>query len=518
MDRPLFSDMLSERRRELGYSIRQTSRVLRLKEEVLIAFEEGDFEQMPKPGYAQGMLSSYARYLGLDAREVVRAYTQDLEDYTHSSRRQKRGAGGKGSGGADNARVGQPYVAKRGLLPTSGGFAGDMGSFATTRVHTRAPEPGADAYEGYDGYSDASQDERYAPSRPYTGRTPSRQSRNRRTSARSDIRTMDLDEYNDDLGFGRDAQPYESATTSRGRRSSRNLGNTQRPRVNRRSRDGAGSRGSQGRGDRRGSRNGRSSSQSSGLSVTPAFALVAVVLIIVITVILVVSVGSCVRQNSDLSHSVPVSAKSTESSASGSAANSAASSTAAATTTGSASGSSAHASATGSTTGSGKAGAASSASKSQDTSVSISVADGAVTWLEVTVDGKSDVAQTVTGPWQRTYTVEKTLSVQAGDTTAVSVVQNGRQMQFESMASGIGTLVIEGSGKSSTSASGTNSTTSTTTSTGNAAGTAKSDTAKTGNNSMVSKDEDSNTKTNDYGESYSEYDDSTYYDEYGNAY
>ena len=58
MPRPRFSEMLVTRRRQLGLSISQASQVLRLKEQVLIAFEEGDFDHIPKSGYAQGMLSS----------------------------------------------------------------------------------------------------------------------------------------------------------------------------------------------------------------------------------------------------------------------------------------------------------------------------------------------------------------------------------------------------------------------------------------------------------------------------
>ena len=39
MPRPRFSEMLVERRRQLGLSITQASKILRLKEQALIAFE-----------------------------------------------------------------------------------------------------------------------------------------------------------------------------------------------------------------------------------------------------------------------------------------------------------------------------------------------------------------------------------------------------------------------------------------------------------------------------------------------
>ena len=117
MDRPLFSETLSSRRRQLGFSTAQASRVLRLKEEVLIAFAEGDFEAMPKSGYAQGMLSSYARYLGLDAAQVVEMYADELEQWRREVSRRPDGPHyGATTAGQRSGGVGQPYVASRGSV------------------------------------------------------------------------------------------------------------------------------------------------------------------------------------------------------------------------------------------------------------------------------------------------------------------------------------------------------------------------------------------------------------------
>ena len=81
MTRPRFSEILHDRRLEMGVSTAQASHVLRLKEQVLIAFEEGDFENIPKSGYAQGMLSSYARYLGLNPSAITDQFTRDLAEW-----------------------------------------------------------------------------------------------------------------------------------------------------------------------------------------------------------------------------------------------------------------------------------------------------------------------------------------------------------------------------------------------------------------------------------------------------
>ena len=443
----MFSETLSSRRRQLGFSTTQASRVLRLKEDVLIAFEEGDFEAMPKSGYAQGMLSSYARYLGLDATQIVEMYTDELEQWRHEGGGHRAGAG---SAGGLSAGVGQPYVASRGLLPTSGGPAGDMGSFATTRVRTRRGDsvdtdmPEYPSY-GERGYAERGYAERdYEQSRPYTGRAPER--RVRRGSARggyNDIQTRDVSprDYEDDLRIGRDAESYRAASSQRGRRHAHERSRTERPRVRRRP-DGRGDA-NRSRSRRSGSRGGR---QGGTIFQTPAQALAVVVIAIaVIALILVVTISSCVSKNFNATRTVPVS---TATASDGDAASEAGGDTAGSQTTSDVARTSTESdqASTGTTSSS-----SSEQSTSRETSVSISVADGAVTWLEVECDGTSEVAETVTGPWQHTYAVEGSLTVQAGDTASVKVLQDGQQVQFDSMASGIGTIHIQASGSSKSS-------------------------------------------------------------------
>ena len=127
MPRPRFSEMLLQRRRQLGLTCEQASRILKLREDVLVAFEEGNFESMPQSGYAQGMLSSYARYLGLNAREVVDLFQEELYEYVNGSgshelrRRTRDTIAGRGISGYDvvNEAGSRPkaYVEYHGLLP-----------------------------------------------------------------------------------------------------------------------------------------------------------------------------------------------------------------------------------------------------------------------------------------------------------------------------------------------------------------------------------------------------------------
>ena len=437
----MFSETLSSRRRQLGFSTAQASRVLRLKEDVLIAFEEGDFDAMPKSGYAQGMLSSYARYLGLDAAQIVEMYTDELEQW-------RRHGGGRGAarGGSSglSAGVGQPYVASRGLLPTSGGPAGDMGSFATTRVRTRRADPmDSDMDEGPDYGDRRYADNGYATygsnqTRPYTGRAPERRVRRGGSRGYNDIQMRDIGprDYEDDLRLGRDAESYRAASTRRGRRSQREGSRTDRPRV-RRTSDGRG-----GSSRSRNRRSSRGSRQNAGAFQTPTQALVIVVAAIaVIAVILVVTISSCVSKNfGTATRTVPVSTATADDTHAKSEQRSDAITSQTTTEEDS-------------TTSDKSSGSSSSKSQSRESSVSISVVDGAVTWLEVECDGTSEVAETVTGPWQHTYTVKESLTVQAGDTASVEVTQDGKQLQFDSMASGIGTIRIEVSDPLSSSSS-----------------------------------------------------------------
>lgn len=80
-----FGDMLYQRRREMGLTILQVANTIKIRPQIIEFFENGDFSSMPPRGYAQGMISSYARYLGLNPREVVEAYFDDLRAYEQAT-------------------------------------------------------------------------------------------------------------------------------------------------------------------------------------------------------------------------------------------------------------------------------------------------------------------------------------------------------------------------------------------------------------------------------------------------
>ena len=443
-----YSAILLERRRQLGITLGKAARDLRMKEQILQAFEEGDFASIPSNGYTQGMLASYARYLGLDDSAVVRQFNEDLYVYEHGNNERRR---------RSREKVRSSY-SDRGSRERSG---------AAARSRSAAPQG---------GYGRPSQGQPYSQRVPQQG-YPSQQrnpyidgtERFGRQSQRIETRPVERG-YTDDMKYGQTTSPYEAANSVRGRVSSRNIANVQRPNV-----------------DRRRPQPGRHPQRpKSFLSNENMVIGLGILVAILLTIIIVMSVSSCVNMaagesSSAASSSVPVSTADTTSSQSST------------TSSSDASGTKSSSSNTSAQTTSTKSGGTSSSTTTtpEKTEVVVTVADSSVSWVEIVVDGKSVVAESVTGPWTQTYEPKQSMSIQVGDTSAVTVTKNGENQSFDAKTSGLGTITIKvpqtqttttdaskdskGTDSSSTSTdstqSGTSSSTNGTTSTGSTSAT-----------------------------------------------
>lgn len=73
--------LLRTQREHLGLDVDKVASQTNIRPRLLEAFEAGDYGQFPPHGYASGMLSSYARVLQLDPREVLHAYEEELAAY-----------------------------------------------------------------------------------------------------------------------------------------------------------------------------------------------------------------------------------------------------------------------------------------------------------------------------------------------------------------------------------------------------------------------------------------------------
>ena len=65
------SESLRGRRIECGLDVDYVAQILKIRPGVLVAIENGKFDELPGPAYAVGFVRSYATYLGLDAEALV---------------------------------------------------------------------------------------------------------------------------------------------------------------------------------------------------------------------------------------------------------------------------------------------------------------------------------------------------------------------------------------------------------------------------------------------------------------
>lgn len=76
-----FGMILRNRRRNMGLSIQQVSNIIKIRPQIIEIFENSDFPHMPPRGYAQGMISSYARFLQLNPNDIVNQFYDELCRY-----------------------------------------------------------------------------------------------------------------------------------------------------------------------------------------------------------------------------------------------------------------------------------------------------------------------------------------------------------------------------------------------------------------------------------------------------
>lgn len=507
---PRFSEMLVNQRQSLDIPLSTAAQVLRIKEVTLDVFERGDFDQMPQSGYAQGMLSSYARYLGLNPNIVTSLYAEDLYEYEHGSssrelRQRSRRLRTSESDElpsyerADNSPAGRARTRRisegmAGGLSTSapvarrgrGLVSGPPGRYSTQHADANQSHAPSRSQSSVFGSRNSGQSTPLVTGRPYTsaasqarvrgsyGRAAARPSSagspvgaaanmRRAPHESGDIimQRVAPSQYQDDLVYDGVVDSYAPASTQSGAMASRNIASRQRPNVSRgssRSRRRPSSGGSA-----RNSR-GRSRQQSSGLigdvlSNRRNVVLLGAGIVLLVVIFLVVgAVRSCTApKTSEKPEQVGVTtvkredgAASPQTPATASAASSASASTASTPS----SPASPH------TPASPMSALANAASADGSAKVVVEVLDGEVAWVEIVCDGKSD-ARTVTGPKTFEYTVHESFSISVNNTGAVKVTRNGQQLPFDSKVQGRGSLAFQL--ESASSSSGSDSTSRSTT-------------------------------------------------------
>lgn len=401
---PHFGDILLERRRQMGVSLSQVANAIKIRPQIIEYFETENFAAMPPRGYAQGIISSYARYLGLDSRMIVDAYFNALHEYEHSSQ---------------GARVGRFQDAAADALPRSSNASGRyymVNNVPSSRFAHR-PQQAGYVSEGSSLHepvpSSNLRTSAIADGRSRGGYDASHRSRTR--SGVNDVR--------------RRGPAYGSAApTSRETiRSGRSAGAQRRHVSNGSSQRGRGphvdtsarTRSDQGGG------NARRQAPISQFVLDPKFLLLLVAVLLALVLVLgFLALRGCSSEGENPEPAKPEVSQvdknedsdSIDSESLDDAPDEGASDDA-------------------DNKGEGK--------QPEKTVVVVKVKEkGAVAWLEVKLDGKSVIGKEVVGPFKQEFTVEQQIDITTNKPADVSITKNGEKVSYDTRVSGVAKVSI----------------------------------------------------------------------------
>ncbi|WP_373573071.1 helix-turn-helix domain-containing protein [Collinsella aerofaciens] len=440
-----FGDMLLEQRRRMGLSIQQVANTIKIRPQIIEFFENGNFASMPPRGYAQGMISSYARFLGLNPREVVNAYFDDLMAYERETSQQggrfQDAAGYVNSrSSVDNGRflmVQGGRSTRYGQRPQQAGYVTETGSsedirsqrdrFRSTPVPEERALPAARgvARDPRVGYGDGGYSDRgyrgVSSGRPRGGYadadttqvTPRLRSQSQPYSQRSIAPRSGQRNYQ---GRG------ELASRS-GQRNMQRQGSYRGRSDNNRGRMPQGT----GRGGSNRGRGGGRAPQNNGLDPRIVYAGIGAVALLLI-VLIVVLLRGCGSSAPESTPETPVATKTTTKKSS--------------KKTESVDEDEDTDETTDESTDSDAANTKAKKEESEVTKVKISVAKGKTAWIEVKVDGKSVYGAQATGPFEQEYAPESSIEITTSKPSDVTVTKNGEKVRYDTKTSGVARVTI----------------------------------------------------------------------------
>lgn len=439
-----FGDMLLEQRRRMGLSIQQVANTIKIRPQIIEFFETGNFASMPPRGYAQGMISSYARFLGLNPREVVNAYFDDLMAYERETSQQggrfQDAAGYVNSrSSVDNGRflmVQGGRSTRYGQRPPQAGYITETGSseeicsqrdrFRSTPMPDDRALPAARGLsrDPRAGYGDGG----------YSGRGYRGVSAGRSHGGYADADTTQVTPR-----LRSQSQPYgqRSSAPRSGQRDYQNRGELAPRSGQRGSQSQGGYRGrpdsgrarmpqGNGRGGSRRARSGGRVSQNNGLDPRIVYAGIGAVTLLLILLIVVLLRG-CGSSAPESTPETPAATKTTTNKSS--------------KKTESVDEDEGTDEAT-DTADSDAAKANAKKKVDKVIKVKVSVAKGKTAWIEVKVDGKSVFGAQATGPFEQEYTPESSIEITTSKPSDVTVTKNGEKVRYDTKTSGVARVTI----------------------------------------------------------------------------
>lgn len=421
-----FGEMLLDRRRQLGLSIQQVANTIKIRPQIIEFFETGNFASMPPRGYAQGMISTYARFLGLNPRQVVNAYFDELMAYERET--SQRGGRFQDAAGYVNTRsstesgrflmIEGGRSSRYGQRPQQAGYVTETGSGREIREQrdrfrntlppsdSALPQSLGNVSDPRAGYGDGG----------YSARGMRLASaRGRGADQGNPDRAPRHGTYGRDPHFSsRDGRPRSNRSAERAY--SRNAAPSS-GRNRQQGRPGSPSRASQGRSSGRGRSSQPQAPQFDQRLMLAGLGVIAVLLILVAFLLMR---GCTPAETSDTPTKTA-----TQQVASGS-------------------GSSKSSASDASDSSDEDASSSSSNKKDEDTNVKVkvSVAKGKTAWIEIKVDGKSVYGAQATGPFEQEYSPESSIEITTSKPSDVTVTKNGEKVRYDTKTSGVARVTI----------------------------------------------------------------------------
>lgn len=409
-----FGEMLLERRRQMGASIQQVANVIKIRPQIIEYFETENFAAMPPRGYSQGIIASYARFLGLNPREVVDAYFDALHEYERN-----------GSGG----RAGRFQDAAADANPRSSNAAGRymmVNSVPASRYGQRPPQAGY-----VSEFSSAHEPVSASRLRPVntadSRRRPSQGGYD--STLRSRTRRSDGYPASDQRDPSAHASRSQDGRSYRDPRGPRGTYPDQRP--IRRASGGQSPRGGAGRGQapRGGSRPPQQGPDMKFL------AIMALGILILIALVMVLLRGCAPKPEAAGNASSTPSAQKADSKDTSEDSTDVDERTDSSTDEGDDSDEP--------SSSKDKADKSPKDEEPKETIVKVKLKEkGAVAWIEVKLDGKIVLGKQVVGPFEEEFKVETQIDITTNTPSAVAIYKNGDKVRYDTKVSGVGKVSI----------------------------------------------------------------------------
>lgn len=409
-----FGEMLLERRRQMGASIQQVANVIKIRPQIIEYFETENFAAMPPRGYSQGIIASYARFLGLNPREVVDAYFDALHEYERN-----------GSGG----RAGRFQDAAADANPRSSNAAGRymmVNSVPASRYGQRPPQAGY-----VSEFSSAHEPVSASRLRPVntadSRRRPSQGGYD--STLRSRTRRPDGYSASDQRDPRAHASRSQDGRSYRDPRGPRGTYPDQRP--IRRAPGGQSPRGGAGRGQapRGGSRPPQQGPDMKFL------AIMALGILILIALVMVLLRGCAPKPEAAGGASSTPSAQKADSKDT--------SEDSTDVDEGGDSSTDEDDDADEASSSEDKTDKSSKDEEPKETIVKVKLKEkGAVAWIEVKLDGKIVLGKQVVGPFEEEFKVETQIDITTNTPSAVAIYKNGDKVRYDTKVSGVGKVSI----------------------------------------------------------------------------